>query len=59
MVRFNKQFVRRFDIVTYKYNRTTAVVNATWINAIDIEDNMDVRSFYNLIVNFIFPTNFS
>ncbi|KAF2905353.1 hypothetical protein ILUMI_00823 [Ignelater luminosus] len=62
LVSFNKQYVRRFDVVTFKYNRTSAVINATWINTVDIKDNLDlVIQAYKFASNEyrLFPIRFS
>ncbi|KAF2894312.1 hypothetical protein ILUMI_11860, partial [Ignelater luminosus] len=31
IVNFNKRYMKRLEAVTFKYNRTCAVVNATWM----------------------------
>ncbi|KAF2895564.1 hypothetical protein ILUMI_10612 [Ignelater luminosus] len=47
LVSCNKEHFKKFDIVTYKYNRTTPVVNATWLLRNDFHGH-DVRSLFFL-----------
>ncbi|KAF2894313.1 hypothetical protein ILUMI_11861, partial [Ignelater luminosus] len=41
IVNFNKQYMKRLEAVTFKYNRTCAVVNATWILNINFGYNLN------------------
>ncbi|KAF2887567.1 hypothetical protein ILUMI_18606 [Ignelater luminosus] len=42
IVNFNKRYMKRLEAVTFKYNRTCAAVNATWILNINVGYNLNV-----------------
>ncbi|KAF2885076.1 hypothetical protein ILUMI_21079 [Ignelater luminosus] len=44
LISYKKEYLKHFRIVTFKYNRTCAVINVTWTFAIDVGYN------YNLLL---------
>ncbi|KAF2891819.1 hypothetical protein ILUMI_14354, partial [Ignelater luminosus] len=47
LVYFRKQYLQHFNIVTFKYNRTSAVINATWTFHVDVgyDHNVIVQAY--------------
>ncbi|KAF2903384.1 hypothetical protein ILUMI_02802 [Ignelater luminosus] len=51
LVRFNKQYLKKLEVVTYKYNRTSPVVNITWLFRIDVNDYDVIVQAYRFASN--------
>ncbi|KAF2897248.1 hypothetical protein ILUMI_08921 [Ignelater luminosus] len=60
LVRFNKQYLKKLEVVTYKYNRTSPVVNVTWMYGTDLPDYDAVVQAYRFTSNEyrLFPLRF-
>ncbi|KAF2884918.1 hypothetical protein ILUMI_21252 [Ignelater luminosus] len=41
-IRFSKQYMQYFEVVTFKYNRTSAVSNLTWSFKIDVGKKLEI-----------------